>query len=68
MSSRRGCAVRMTLTLVDDMADEKPERELILDMRVQVPGDEKIVCIFVLGDKIYVATERKVYSVKLNNG
>ncbi len=50
------------------MAEEKTERELILDMRVQVPRDEKIVCIFVLGDKIYVATERKVYSVKLNNG
>jgi len=57
----------MTLILVDD-GRRKTERELILDMRVQVPRDEKIVCIFVLGDKIYVATERKVYSVKLNNG
>ena len=48
------------------MADEKKERELILDMKVQVPDDEKIVCMFILGDKIYIATERKVYSVKLN--
>jgi hypothetical protein len=37
-----------------------------LDMRVQIPDDEKIVCMFILGDKIYIATERKVYSVKLN--
>lgn len=48
------------------MADEKKERELILDMKVQVPDDEKIVCMFILGDKIYIATERKVYSVKVN--
>ena len=48
------------------MADEKKERELILDMKVQVPDDEKIVCMFILGDKIYIATERKVYSVKFN--
>ena len=46
--------------------EEKGERALVLDMRVQIPDDEKIVCMFILGDKIYIATERKVYSVKFN--
>ena len=46
--------------------EEKGERALVLDMMVQIPDDEKIVCRFILGDKIYIATERKVYSVKFN--
>ncbi len=46
--------------------EEKGERALVLDMMVQIPDDEKIVCMFILGDKIYIATERKVYSVKFN--
>ena len=46
--------------------EEKGELALVLDMRVQIPDDEKIVCMFILGDKIYIATERKVYSVKLH--
>lgn len=46
--------------------EEKGERALVLDMMVQIPDDEKIVLMFILGDKIYIATERKVYSVKLN--
>lgn len=51
----------------DDKKKPPVDIKELLDMRVQIPSDEKIVCMFVSGNKVYVATERKVYSVPLTN-